>query len=94
MHFKLSCFVGYSSHDDDYSSDERQSTRARRDKGKRVNLKDESSSESDEDFHPSDGSDERPRVTKRQKTKRKKPQSDDEASDLEESPSSEESDVS
>lgn len=82
---------GYSSHDD-YSSDERQATRARRDKGKRSNLKDESSSESDEDFNPSDASDERPRV-KPQKGKRKKPQSDDEPSELEESLSSEESEV-
>lgn len=57
-------------------------------------MKEESSSESDEDFHPSDGSDERPRVNKRQKNKRKKPQSDDEASDIDESPSSEDSDVS
>lgn len=82
---------GYSSHDD-YSSDERQATRARRDKGKRSNLKDESSSESDEDFNPSDASDEKPRG-KLQRNKRKKAQSDDEPSELEESVSSEESDV-
>lgn len=86
----------YSSHED-YSSDERQTTRARRHKGKRTNLKDESSSESDEDFNPSEGSEEEeraPRVKASQRNKRKKAQqSDDEASDLEESLSSEESEV-
>lgn len=82
---------GYSSHDDSYSSDERHTPRARRDKGKRSNLKDESSSESDEEFHPSDASDEKPPVKGRRG--RKKAQSDDEASDLNESASlSEDSD--
>lgn len=60
---------GYSSHDD-YSSDERQS-RARRDKGKRANLKDDSSS--DEEFKPgeaSDASEEKPRKRKRGRGKR------------------------
>lgn len=83
---------GYSSHDDSYSSDERHATRARRDKGKRSNLKDDSSSGSDEEFHPSD-EEERPRVTTRGKRPRKKALSEDEASDVEESATTEESDV-
>lgn len=67
--------------------------RSRRDKGKRVNLKEESSSESDEDFHPSD-EEERPRVAKTGKRGRKKAQSDEDISDVEESASTDESDVS
>lgn len=85
-------FKGYSSHDDSYSSDERHATRAKRDKGRRPNLKDESSSGSDEDFHPSD-EEERPRA-KRNKRGRKKVQSEDDVSDVEESASSDDSDVS
>jgi hypothetical protein len=59
------------------------------------NLKDDSSSASDEDFEPSDeGSDEKPRVNKRKRVDRKKVESDDEdASDME-SASSDDSDVS
>ncbi|KAJ8926026.1 hypothetical protein NQ315_009881, partial [Exocentrus adspersus] len=68
---------GYSSHDD-FSSDERQSSRARRDKGKRTNLKDDSSS--DEEFQPnqSDGSEDRPRLNKRKRKSRKKDSSEEE----------------
>ncbi|CAH0551023.1 unnamed protein product [Brassicogethes aeneus] len=69
---------GYSSHDD-YSSDEKNSPRGRRDKGKRPNLKDDTSSESDEDFHPSDESEEKPRPIKRRG--RKKAVSEEELSD-------------
>lgn len=86
---------GYSSHDN-YSSDERHSGRSGRDKGKRSNLKDDSSSASDEDFEPSDeGSDEKPRVTKRKRVDRKKVESDDDedASDMESGSSDDDSDV-
>ncbi|XP_050296309.1 protein DEK-like isoform X2 [Anthonomus grandis grandis] len=66
--------LGYSSHDD-YSSDEKQTSRARRDKGKRSNLKDDSSS--DEEFKPpgeSDASDEKPRSASKRKRGRPKKQ--------------------
>ncbi|XP_050296311.1 protein DEK-like isoform X4 [Anthonomus grandis grandis] len=66
--------IGYSSHDD-YSSDEKQTSRARRDKGKRSNLKDDSSS--DEEFKPpgeSDASDEKPRSASKRKRGRPKKQ--------------------
>ncbi|RZC40689.1 DEK, partial [Asbolus verrucosus] len=83
---------GYSSHDN-YSSDERHSGRSGRDKGRRSNLKDDSSSASDEDFEPSDeGSDEKPRVTKRKRVDRKKVESDDEDASEMESASSDDSD--
>ncbi|GLV36382.1 Dek [Carabus blaptoides fortunei] len=91
---------GYSSPEDDDESDggARRSSRAKRGKGKRTNLKDESSSESDAEFNPSDSEEEeeRPRVTKKRnvRTTRKKQETDDEASDLEETPpSSDESEV-
>lgn len=87
-------FLGYSSHDDSYSSDEKPSPRGKRDKGKRLNLKDESSSESDEEFRPSDASEDKPRANKR-KRRSKKVQSDEEISEVEASAgSSDESDVS
>ncbi|KAL1501539.1 hypothetical protein ABEB36_006842 [Hypothenemus hampei] len=66
---------GYSSHDD-YSSDERQG-RARRDKGKRANLKDDSSS--DEEFNPgdvTDGSDDKP-TSKRKRGRARKGSSEE-----------------
>ncbi|ENN83560.1 protein DEK isoform X1 [Dendroctonus ponderosae] len=69
---------GYSSHDD-YSSDERHASRARRDKGKRANLKDDSSS--DEEFKPgdvSDASDEKPRAASKRKRGRNKKGSSEE----------------
>lgn len=71
---------GYSSHDD-YSSDDKQSSRTRRDKGKRMNLKDDSSS--DEEFQPnqSDGSEDRPKVNKRKRKGQKKDSSEEEASE-------------
>ena len=85
---------GYSSHDN-YSSDEKHSGRSGRDKGRRSNLKDDSSSASDEDFEPSDeGSDEKPRVTKRKRVDRKKVDSEDEDASEMESASSDDSDVS
>lgn len=84
---------GYSSHDN-YSSDERHSARSARDKGKRLNLKDDSSSASDEDFEPSDdGSDEKPSVKKRKRSERKKLDSEDEEASEIETASSEDSDV-
>ncbi|CAG9764007.1 unnamed protein product [Ceutorhynchus assimilis] len=72
--------VGYSSHDD-YSSDDKQASRSRRDKvGKRANLKEDSSS--DEEFKPgdaSDASDEKPRaVGKRKRGRPKKGSSEEE----------------
>lgn len=81
---------GYSSHDSE-SSDERHTPRARRDKGKRPNLKDESSSESD--FNPSDVNEDKPPVKPRARGGRKKKESEeDEVSDVNESGSSDESD--
>lgn len=87
--------VGYSSHDDSYSSDEKPIPRGRRDKGKRSNLKDESSSESDEEFRPSDASEEKPRNSKRKgRNSAKKVNTDeDDLSDVDKTPSSEDSDV-
>ncbi|XP_030765269.1 protein DEK-like [Sitophilus oryzae] len=84
---------GYSSHDD-YSSDERHASRARRDKGKRANLKDETSS--DEEFKPddaSDGSDEKPRnVAKRKRGRAKKGSSEEDEASLTEGTSDESDD--
>ena len=74
---------GYSSHDDSYSSDERRVSRGGRGKGKRTNLKDDTTSESDEEFHPSDASDTKSRGTKRKKGGgRKKHESDEEEDDV------------
>lgn len=94
-------FAGYSSLDDDDDSEEgsRRASRSKRGKGKRVSLKEESSSESDAEFNPSEESDEeRPRVKSRKSARGrsapKKQESEEEASDIEETPSSEESDVS
>ncbi|XP_076268882.1 protein Dek isoform X2 [Rhynchophorus ferrugineus] len=74
---------GYSSHDD-YSSDEKQASRSRRDKGKRSNLKDDTSS--DEEFKPddaSDASDEKPRaVSKRKRGRAKKGSSEEDEASL------------
>jgi len=83
---------GYSSHDDSYSSDERRASRGGRGKGKRTNLKDDSTSESDSEFHPSDVSEPRPRVIKRKSGGRKKQDSeeDEDVSEVDESPTSEE----
>lgn len=79
--------LGYSSHDDSYSEDERRPSRggARgvRGKGRRSNLKDDTTSESDGEYHPSDMSDDGrpPRVTgKRSRRGRKKAESEEEAS--------------
>ncbi|KAI4468211.1 dek protein [Holotrichia oblita] len=76
---------GYSSHDDSYSSDEKPSPRGKRDKGKRSNLKDESSSESDEEFRPSDASEDKPRANKRKRRSKKAQSDEEEVSDIEES---------
>lgn len=87
---------GYSSHDDSYSSDEKRISRGGRGKGRRSNLKDDTTSESDEEFHPSDASDTKSRGSKRKKGgSRKKQHSDeeeDEVSAVEESMTSEDSD--
>lgn len=101
-HFR-NCFIGYSSHDDDDDSDPaaRRASRSRRGKGKRVNLKEDSSSESDAAFNPSDesGDEEKtPRVTAKRRPGRvaKKPQeSEEDVSEVEETPTSDDdSDVS
>ncbi|GJQ65992.1 putative DNA binding protein [Trypoxylus dichotomus] len=76
---------GYSSHDESYSSDEKPTPRGKRDKGKRSNLKDESSSESDEEFRPSDASEDKPRANKRKRRSRKAQSDEEDISDVEES---------
>lgn len=69
---------GYS--DEEYSSDERSSPRAKRNAGRRTNLKDETSTEeSDEDFQPSDESEEeKPRAKRGRTGRRKKDDSEEE----------------
>lgn len=95
---KMYYFEGYSSHDDGDDSDpgSRRASRSSRGKGTRPNLKDDTTSESDAEFKPSDdsGAEEKtPRVAvKRKVVKAKKQDSEDEASDIDETPSSDDSD--
>lgn len=86
---------GYSSMDNYDSSDERHSGRSGRDKGRRANLKEDSSSASDEDFEPSDNdSDEAPRVVRRKRSERKKVvDSEEDASEVDSASSEEDSEV-
>ncbi|KAF5297136.1 hypothetical protein FQA39_LY02716 [Lamprigera yunnana] len=87
---------GYSSHDDSYSSDDRRGARGGRGKGRRTNLKDDTTSESDEDFHPSDASEGKTRGPKRKKGGGRKRQyseeDEDDVSAVDESMTSEDSD--
>lgn len=89
---------GYSSaEDDDDSDDGKRSSRSTRGKGRRVNLKDETSSE--EEFDPTDSEDEEERTPRVKRGRgrssvgvKKKPETDEEISDVEETLSDEDSD--